>query len=252
MLFHSIRNQARRGSCRKRPFGRKLFVEVLEDRTVLSPLVLTVNNLGDSGSGSGTSGDLRYCINLANQNHNTSGTPDVITFATGLQGTITLVQGQLNITDPNLTISGPGASTIAVSGNNASRVFNIVSKTTVAISGLTIEQGQTVGDGAGDGSNDGGGIFNQGHLTLQNDNLTGNQAIGQAGANGGSGGNALGGAVYNVGTLSLVNDTLNNNRAIGGKGGQGVGTGGAGGNGLGGGVYSSKATLTMSGDTFTS
>ena len=48
----------------------------------------------------------------------------VITFASGVTGTITLAQGQLTI-DKALTISGPGAKSLAVSGNHASRVFNI-------------------------------------------------------------------------------------------------------------------------------
>jgi hypothetical protein len=39
-------------------------LEVLEGRVVLS--TFTVNSLGDAGSGSGDSGDLRYCINQAN------------------------------------------------------------------------------------------------------------------------------------------------------------------------------------------
>ena len=76
------------------------------------------------------------------------------------------------------------ASTIAVSGNSHSRVFYIASGATVAISGLTIEQGRTVGDGTDDGSNEGGGVYNQGTLTLQSDTISGNQAIGQAGADG--------------------------------------------------------------------
>jgi hypothetical protein len=36
----------------------------LEDRTLLS--MFTVNSLGDTGTGSGTTGDLRYCITQAN------------------------------------------------------------------------------------------------------------------------------------------------------------------------------------------
>lgn len=72
----------------RRAFGHKLFVEVLEDRIV--PSTFTVTNLGDSGTGTGNAGDLRYCINLANQNHTTSGKPDLIVFAQGLTGTIQL------------------------------------------------------------------------------------------------------------------------------------------------------------------
>ena len=45
---------------------RPLLLERLEDRTLLSPY--TVNGLGDTGSGLGLAGDLRYCVNLANAN----------------------------------------------------------------------------------------------------------------------------------------------------------------------------------------
>ena len=45
---------------------RRPVLEVLEGRVVLS--TFTVNSLGDAGSGSNGSGDLRYCINQANAN----------------------------------------------------------------------------------------------------------------------------------------------------------------------------------------
>src|SRR5262249_46943773 len=158
----------------------------------------------------------------------TDSTPDEITFS-GLRGAIILRQGELHITDPNLVITGSGSSTIAVSGGNHSRVFSIVAGANVTLSGLTITQGLTVGDGTNDGSNQGGGIFNQGNLTLQNDTLSGNQALGQAGSNGTStipsganGGDALGGGVYSAGNLTLLNDILSGNAAVGGAGGRAV------------------------------
>src|SRR5262245_33097369 len=42
-------------------------LQVLEDRVLLSGFI--VDRLGDAGSGSGNSGDLRYCINQANGNN---------------------------------------------------------------------------------------------------------------------------------------------------------------------------------------
>ena len=60
-----------------------------------------------------------------------------------------LTSGELQITD-DVTIDGPGADRLSVSGNNASRVFEIVS-VHAAISGLTITGGS---------ASFGGGIYN--------------------------------------------------------------------------------------------
>src|SRR4051812_8520218 len=90
------------------------FLEVLEDRTL--PSTLTVMNLADNGTGS-----LRAQVAAA-----TSG--DTIDFTTGLTGTITLTSGEIAFSK-NLTIQGPGSGVLSVSGNNASRIFNISSAT---------------------------------------------------------------------------------------------------------------------------
>ncbi len=45
----------------------------------------------------------------------------------------------------DITISGPGANTTAVSGDNADAVFQIGSDATVSISGLTIEKAKNAG-----------------------------------------------------------------------------------------------------------
>src|SRR5262245_14547300 len=88
-------------------------LEALEDRALLS--VFTVTDLADSGAGS-----LRQAILDANAQPGI----DLIDFAAGLQGTIALSSGQLDITD-GLLVTGPGARQLAVSGNDASRVFAI-------------------------------------------------------------------------------------------------------------------------------
>jgi len=50
---------------------------------------------------------------------------------------ITLTSGEL-LLNKSLTFQGPGAGTLTISGNNASRVFNIQSGNTVTITDLTI------------------------------------------------------------------------------------------------------------------
>jgi len=96
-------------------------IEILESRCLPS----TVTNLDDSGAGS-----LRQAIMDAPS----GGTVD---FQPGLTGTITLTTGELGITK-DLAIAGPGASVITVSGNHASRVFDITPSDNVAISGISV------------------------------------------------------------------------------------------------------------------
>ena len=114
-----LRNRQNRPARRLARYRPRL--EVLEGRCLPS----TVTNLNDAGAGS-----LRDAIAVTPS----GGTVD---FQAGLTGTILLSTGELAITK-DLIIAGPGADVITVSGNHASRVFNIGGAFTVAISGLTI------------------------------------------------------------------------------------------------------------------
>jgi len=165
----------------------------------------TVTTSADDGSGS-----LRDVINRASSG-------DIITFASSIYNqTITLLS-QINISK-TVTISGIGAN-ITISGNNASRVFNIAANTTVTINGITIINGATKD------RDDGGAIYNAGTLMITNSTLSNNNSEDEGGAiysvgtlaitdstlssnNGGS----YGGAIYNVGTLTITDSTLSNNK----------------------------------------
>src|SRR5262245_16115987 len=130
--------RVRRENARPKPAARRrtplLRLEVLEDRCL--PSTLTVLNNSDSGAGS-----LRATIADA---HN----GDTIVFAPSLAGqTITLTRGELAITK-SLDIEGLGAARLTVSGNDASRVFDIVKPgANVTIAGLTIAHGFAVQGG---------------------------------------------------------------------------------------------------------
>jgi hypothetical protein len=181
--------------------------EMLENRTVLSSF--TVMNDLDSGPGS-----LRQAVLDANQ----AGGTNSISFA-GSVTNIVLSSGELAISD-NLTIEGPGAKTLTISGSHSSRVFDVQSGTTVTIEGLTITDGLAGGTAPGYPSS-GGGILNQGVLTLSDVVLDSNQAVGDpnvvihASAIFNTLGGALGGGIANFGTLAVTDSSFSNNQVIG-------------------------------------
>ena len=195
---------------RHRSARRRTFVlcpEVLENRTVLSSFTV-MNNL-DSGPGS-----LRQAVLDAN---GTTGS-DTILFAKSVHK-ITLTSGELAITD-DLEIVGPGAKKLTISGNHASRVFDVQSGTEATIEGLTITAGLADGSAPVYPSS-GGGILNLGSLTLDEVVIDGNQAVGDpnvviaASAIFNTLGGALGGGIENFGTLHVTDSTISNNQALG-------------------------------------
>jgi uncharacterized repeat protein (TIGR01451 family) len=183
----------------------------------------TVTNLNDNGAGS-----LRDAITQAN----TAAGADVINFQAGLTGTITLTTGQLDISD-SVDIQGPGAATIAVSGNNASRVFYLYNSDAtidVRIAGLTVTQGSAnIGAGIVDfdenlilegvtitqnaATGDGGGLWADGFsmtLTVNNSTISGNTSGDD------------GGGIYvedTGGTMNFNNSVISGNQAVGAGGG---------------------------------
>ena len=180
---------------------------------------ITVTNTNDSGTGS-----LRQALAAAYDG-------DTINFASPT-GTIALTSGEL-VVDKSVTISqvanqfnagAIGANQLAIDGSNFYRVFHISSGKTVAISGLTIRNGLSNGNG--------GGIYNDhATLTVSNCTLFGN-AAGEDGLYNGNGG-----GIYNDhATLTVSNCTIFGNAA-----------------GNGGGIYndgaSGSATLTISNST---
>jgi hypothetical protein len=204
----------RRGAKHPRPKRLVPRLEVLEDRTV--PSTLTVTSAADDGS----AGTLRAVIAGASGG-------DIINFDPSLAGqAIALTGGELAITR-SLDIEGPGADQLTVSGNNASRVFDVSAGTAVTIAGMTIA------DGLADGSapvraSAGGGILNLGGLTLASDVLSNNRAVGDPSTNAlGRVGGAVGGALANLGTLTVSGSAFTGNEALGADGSSGNSAGNA-------------------------
>ena len=209
-------------------------VQVLEVRRLLSTVI--VNTLADETVANSTT-SLREAIQLA-------GAGDTVSFAAALTGTITLGGSELVIAK-NLALAGPGAKTITISGNNASRVLRIGAGATVSISGLTLRDGG--------GESEGGGIYNAGSLTLNNCVVANNTARGTDAAVNQEAEAGQGGGIYSSGTLLVQNSTFTSNSAAGGEGnpndeGSVPGTGG---DARGGAIYNTGPLSILKG-TFTS
>jgi hypothetical protein len=179
---------------------------VLEGRAL--PSTLTVLNTLDSGAGS-----LRDTIAAASSG-------DKVDFAGSVHGqTITLTSGELALSK-SLDIEAPANNPVHISGNNASRVFDITSSSaTVKLSGLTITNGF---------SDNGGAIFNSGTLTVSQSTLSGDSArfgggaifnsgtltVSQSTLSGDSVGSGFGGGIANFGTLTVSQSTLSGDSAF--------------------------------------
>lgn len=207
---------------------------------------------------------------------------DVISFAAGITA-VTLLSSL--VIDSDITIESIARPVTITQAADDARVIEIDSGASVTLQGVTITGGTAIGAAGGVGSTgshghnpgtpgeggpggtggtggggalgDGGGILNEGTLTLINDVITGNTVIGGAGGeggmggtggtgnqgrpggaggtggDGGPGGTGEGGGIENDGRLVLLNTTVTGNVAEGGSGGVGGlgGVGGAGGSG---------------------
>jgi hypothetical protein len=181
----------------------RLFLEYLEDR--LAPAGIVVTTPSDLVLHSGVS--LRDAIATANTDA-AAGQSDTISFDQSLNGaTITLSQGQLQLTIGSGTTTIDGAGRVAISGHNASRVFLVQAGAQAVLNRLTIENGNSFINEIGNGAN-GGGISNdRGTLTVTNSTLSGNSAIN------------LGGGIYDHGgILTVSNCNLTGNSAGDGGG----------------------------------
>ncbi len=201
----------------------------------------TVTNINASGPGS-----LRQAILDANSNPG----PDVITFNPGVTGDIVLADALPVIAD-DLTISGPGAEQLGISGANTYRVFSITTGIGVTITEVTVRDGNAV-------DSEGGGIWSAGSLYLDSVQIVNNTASG-------SWPSGKGGGVYvNEGSATLSGTQVLNNSTTNRGGGVFVNAGSVTLNGTqvlnnsasygGGGVYVNEisATLKVSGGVISS
>ena len=151
--------------------------------------------------------------------------------------------------DKSVVIIGAGASKTLVQAGGGpnvavNRVFTVGSGASVTIRDMTIRYGKVVSH-----PGRGGGILNNGTLTLERSTVTQNRAIGADGSPGGTG---SGGGIYNNGSMIILASTIRDNTAGGGDGSSGDADGG---DAHGGGIASSEngslviLNSTISGNT---
>jgi CSLREA domain-containing protein len=201
---------------------------------------LVVNTTEDRPLDTDGQNSLRAAINYAD----TLTGPSTITFDSAVFGTtpqtITLILGELTLSSTaTITIVGPGANLLTVSGGGKSRVFDIEGGS-AALAGLTISGGHVPGAY----NLFGGGLFdNGGTVSLTDCNVSGNSA-----------GDTGGGLWEYHGTMSLSDCIVSGNSApVGGGLGEDDGTlsltnctlSGNSTSGSGGGMYNNNGTATL-------
>ncbi len=196
-------------------------------QTTSTTTAISVNTLEDELNSDGDC-SLREAINAANGNTAADACPageGVIADAVGF-----VVSGTIQLTAPlTVTAGGPlaidGGGAITVSGGNSVRIFYVNYSADLTLEGLYLTGGS---------ADYGGGVYNDGNLTVSNSTLSGNTAF----ASGGGIYNALsasttimsstlsgnsasqnGGGIYNDGSAWLTNSTLSGNNAISAGGG---------------------------------
>ncbi len=196
-LFHSSPGR-RQPILSRAPRTRKPFLELLEDRCLLSNYTVTDTSYSDSNS-------LGAAIAAAVDANDSDA---VITFRLPANSTPTIQLGSLDVNPAaalygptaffigggsgttKITIDGSGAPGLVIDGDNAVRLFTVASGDSLTLDNLTLAHGNATGGGGG-----GGG----------------------GGAGGGAAG--LGGAVLVDGSSFTANDcTFDNNQATGGAG----------------------------------
>jgi hypothetical protein len=204
----------------------------------LTAATFTVTTTNFSGPGS-----LPIIVDQANA------APGNNTIQFSVTGTITIAATLPAITN-SVVIIGPAV----INGGGAVPIFNFAADTTSVLSNLTIEGGNTGGNGGAvynsgslsiadsqlinNQAGNGGGIYNVGSLQISTTSITSNSAT-----------LGFGGGIYNAGALSISQSTLAANQASGGPGSTGR-AGGGGGAGLGGGLFISNGVVAITNCTF--
>jgi len=203
-LGWNTKSHATRGGWRGRRGFRLWGLEGLEDRVLLSATLDTVTDTSDSDSDTGS---LPYAVIQANNNTNPAGSviefdPNVFNGNTPKIILLTSTLSLTNTAGPEL-IHGNGPTTVQIDGQSTVQPFHVADGVTASIFGLTIQDGKSSG---------GGGILNEGNLTVNS------TTIADCSAEGGTEYGGQGGGIFNGGTLDVLDSTISNNSGYTGGG----------------------------------
>lgn len=123
---------------------------------------------------------------------------DVIGFAESLNGLTITATNRLTLSS-EVTIDGPGADQLTLSGGNSNAILYTTNSAIATINGLSLVNGTATLSGGG------GAILNHGYLTINNSAFSNNSA-------------QYGGAVASFGSLILNQVTMDNNQSEFGAG----------------------------------
>jgi CSLREA domain-containing protein len=193
-----------------------LALVLLPVRTVSAAPSFTVNSFldeVDDNPGNGICQSASYTCTLraaVMEANRTSGLGATIILPSGIY-TLTIPasvadgeeNGDLNLTapltgSPTITITGAGAASTIIDANQIDRVFHVHAGRVAAISDVTIRNGYFVPTAI----TSGGGINNEGSLTVSGATISANKAT-------------YGGGIYNsvLGNLTVINSTIRQNYA---------------------------------------
>ena len=228
--------------------GSAVFVAVLTLFGVLianpepaAAATFTVNGVADTvdanpGDGSCDDGGGTCTLRAAIMEANASAGEDSITLPSGAFFLLIAgsdedagATGDLDITE-SVTITGTGASTTVIEAGVVDRLLHVHTGATVTLTNLTVSEGDL--DQSTGASGRGGGILNEGSLTLDGVTISGNEVAT-------SGRPGFGGGVASIGPI-VVRDSIFSANAVSA----------AGDGALGGGLYHADSA-TITGTTFT-
>ena len=173
--------------------GRASSRQVAAEVTARRPAAtVQVTNCDDSGSGS-----LRDTIASA-----VSG--DTLDLSQLTCSTITLASEGFSVPQDDLTIVGPGASSLVIDGAGAFSQFTHYGNGTLSLDGITIANGYY--DGNGMTYSAGGCIFSTSNVLLQHAVVSGCIA---------SGVEAIGGGIATLGDLTVIDSVITQNQSLG-------------------------------------